>query len=61
MQKSPKLEEYNKKGDPDDYVQLVNDQFNYDRDASKSNLSVLVLVGSVRLWFNEICDNCIDS
>lgn len=46
MHKSPKLEEYNEEGDPDDHVQLFKDQLKYYcvDDTSKCKLLVLTLV-----------------
>lgn len=51
MQKPPKLEEYNGKGNPDEHVKLVNYRFNYYSadDASKCKMLALTLVGLSRL------------
>lgn len=63
MQKPPKLEEYNGKGDPDEHVELVNDRPNYYSadDTSRCKLLTLTLVRLTRLWFNSPLDNCIKS
>lgn len=51
MEKPPKFSENNRKGDPYENVQLVNDWLNYfsANEASKCMVFVLTLVGSSRL------------
>lgn len=58
-----KLEEYDKKGDLDEHVQLVNEQLSYfsTDDASKCKLFVLTLIRSPQMWFNGLIDGSIDS
>lgn len=53
MGKSPKLGEYDGKGDPYKQVQLVNDRINYFSidEASKCKLFALTLVHPTMLWF----------
>lgn len=62
-EKPPKISEYNKKGDPDEHVQLVDDQLNYFNfgDVPKCKLFALTLVGLSRLWFNTLLDGSIKS
>lgn len=61
MQKPPKLGENDGKGDPDEYVQLVNEILNYysTDDAYKCKFLVLTLIGSNILWFDGLPDGCI--
>lgn len=50
----PKLGEYDEKGYPGVYVQIVNDRLNYfyADEASKCKLFALTLVSLAMLWFN---------
>lgn len=63
MEKPPKTSEYNKKGIPDDHVQLVNDRLNYFNveESSKCNMFIINLVGQTKLWFNAFPDRSIES
>lgn len=63
IQKPLKLGECNGKGDPDEHIQLVNDRLNYYSadEAFKFKLLALTLVGSARLWSNNLPDDCIES
>lgn len=63
MDNPPKLNEYNKKGDSNEHVQLVNDRLNYFNidEAFKCKFFTLTLVGSAMIWFNGLPDRCIES
>lgn len=63
VEKSPKLSDYDGKGDPDEHVQLVNDQLSYFSidDASKCKLFMLTQVDLTLLWFNVLPDGSIES
>lgn len=63
MQKPPKLEEYNEKGDPDKHMKLINDQLNYycACNASQCKQLELTMVGPTQLWFNILFYGCVDS
>lgn len=62
MDKPPKLCEYDKMGDLDYHIQLVNNRMNYFSvdEASKYKISVLTLVGLDRICFNGIPDRSIE-
>lgn len=63
MEKSPKLSDYDGKGDPDEHVQLVNDRMSYFSidNAPKCKLFMLTQVDLTLLWFNGLPDRSIDS
>lgn len=54
--KTPKMNEYNEKGDIDKHMQLINECLNYFHveEASKCKLCALNLMISSRLWFNTL-------
>lgn len=63
MEKTPKLSDYDGKGDLDEHMQLVDDRFSYFGvdDASKCKLFALALVGPACLWFYGLPDKCNNS
>lgn len=63
MEKPHKLGEYDGNGDPSENVQLVNDQLNYFsiEEAFKCKLFSLTVAGPVRLWFNGLAYESIES
>lgn len=63
MDKSPKLGEYDGKGDLKEHVQLVNDWLSYfgGGNGFKCKLFALNLTKLTWLWFNGMPDGSIDS
>lgn len=63
MEKSLKLSDYDRKGDPNEHMKLMDDRlscFSTD-DTSKCKLFMPTLVGSILLWFNVLVYRCIYS
>lgn len=62
MEKTPKLTNYDRKGDPDEHVQLIDEQLSYfnTEDTSKYVLFDLIMIKPTRLRI-DLPYICIDS
>lgn len=63
MVKPPKLVKYDRKRNPDEHVELLNDRVNYFsiNGASKCKYFTLTLIGPSKLWFNGLTNGSITS